>query len=226
LENYNEDDQILELKAWWNEYGRSIVAGIVLAVLSVGGWNFWNQHTTKQAEQASTIYYSMTESYRDLERLTTQENQSVNKESGEKLAKLGEFQESLASLKEQYTNTEYAQYASMLNAKYLVSQGDFLGAENELREALKRGGSKSIQHLISLRLARILFANEKFDDALKLAAAKNPGNYESAFQELAGDIYFKQSENQKAFLAYSKAKEISEQPSEELEMKYYNLLEK
>ena len=50
MENYNEDDQLLELKAWWNEYGRSIVTGIVLAIVTVGGWNFWDQYTTKRSE--------------------------------------------------------------------------------------------------------------------------------------------------------------------------------
>ena len=226
MENYNEDDQLLELKAWWDEYGRSIITGVVLAVVTIGGWNFWDQYTTKRSEQASTIYYDMMESYKDLESEIAQKKQGVENDSTEQLTKLGAFQESVSSLKEQYTNTEYAQYASLLNAKYLVGQNDLLGAESELKEALKRGGSDSIQKLINLRLARILFASEKYDEALKIATSRNVGSYEAAYQELAGDIYFKQGEHQKAFSAYSKAKDASEQPSDELEMKYYNLLEK
>ena len=67
--------------------------------------------------------------------------------------------------------------------------------------------------LISLRLARILFARDKFDEALRDSAnAKNVGSYESPFQELAGDIYFKQGEmNQEAFVSLlGKAKDTSQ----------------
>ena len=65
-----------------------------------------------------------------------------------------------------------------------------------------------------------------FEEALKLTATQNAGSYESAFLELAGDIYFKQGDNEKALVAYSSAKDKSDVPSENLEMKYYNLLEK
>jgi len=72
----------------------------------------------------------------------------------------------------------------------------------------------------------VLFAAEKFDEALKLTAVKAGDSYRSAFQELAGDIYFKKGDRKLAFEAYSNARDASEEPSEDLQMKYYNLLDK
>ena len=45
-------------------------------------------------------------------------------------------------------------------------------------------------------------------------------------QELMGDIYFQQGNRELAFQAYAKAKESTEEPSEDLQMKYYDLLPK
>jgi len=231
LANYNADDQLVEIRAFWEEYGRPLMVGVVLAVLAVGSWSFWDRSQIKSAEEASTIYSNMVKSYQELENVIIQEKfQAVNGElalnQNNKLAKLEKFQESVSTLKKQYANTEYAHYAALQNAKYFVSQNDLASAENELKDILKNGPNEHITLLTKLRLARVLFAAEKYDEALKLAEANKSEAYTSAFQELAGDIYFQQGNRELAFQAYSKAKESTEEPSEDLQMKYYDLLTK
>jgi len=200
----NTDDQLVELRAFWEEYGRSIVVGVVLAVITIGSWNFWERYQTQKAEEASTIYYSMVESYQELERIIAQEKQQaasseedVQKKS-EKLSTLSKFQETVASLKEQYANTEYAHYASLQNAKYFVGQNELEAAENELRDVLKHSPNKNIELLTQLRLARELFAAEKLAEALKLTTVKAGDRYRSAFQALAGDRYCKKGDRKLA----------------------------
>lgn len=229
----NTDDQLVELRKFWEDYGRSIFVGVVLALVSVGSWSVWDGYQTKQAEQASAIYYNMVDAYQELEMALIQEKQlaSANVEqelskNNETLAKLSKFQEAVNSLKDQYKNTEYAHYAALQNAKYFVIQNDLASAENELRTVLKNNPNKHIELLTQLRLARVLLAAEKYDDALKLADVKTEGSYMAAFQELVGDIYYQQGKTELAFEAYAKAKDASEQPSEDLQMKYYNLLAK
>lgn len=229
----NTDDQLVELRKFWEEYGRSIVVGVLLAVVSFGSWNFWDRYKTSQAEQASTIYYTMMDSYKELEKAMAQEKQQAStgndqalKKKNETLAKLSKFQESVNSLKEQYANTEYAHYAGLQNAKYFVSQNDLASAETELRSVLKSNPNKSIQLLTQLRLARVLLALEKYDEALKLTDIKTTDSYTAAFEELKGDIYLQQGKSDLALAAYSKAKDATEEASEDLKMKYYNLLAK
>jgi predicted negative regulator of RcsB-dependent stress response len=224
-----DEQQIAELKAFWEDYGRSAAIGILVALLSIGGWNFWTQYQSKQAEEASAIYYQMLEAYQDLEKTLQNppKEDEDNSEKSERVSKLAAFQETVGSLKEQYGKSEYAHYARLQNAKYYVVLKDYDSAENELKDVLKNSPNKSIELLTSLRLARVMFANGKADEALKISEANNrAAGYNVAFLELAGDIYAHLGDQQKAFEAYKEAKDLSEQPSETLNMKYFNLLSK
>jgi len=222
LDNYNDDPQLAELKQWWDEYGRSIIFGVILAVVSLSGWNAWTSYQTQQSEQASTLYYTMMSAYEELQLLA--ENDGDQTESDDENNKLTEFQAAIDSLKEQYGKTEYAYYASFQSAKYSVEKGDFDAAAAELKSIIDRNPSDSIHILAKMRLARVLLASQQYAEALRLIEGKNLGIYEADFNELAGDIYMQQGESENAFIAYAKAKDLSDTPSENLEMKYYNLL--
>ena len=51
-----EEEQLEELKRWWREHGRTVIAGVVLGLGTVGGWSWWRNHVTTQAEAASLHY--------------------------------------------------------------------------------------------------------------------------------------------------------------------------
>lgn len=225
----SSDEQMDELKAWWEDYGRSVVVGVLVAVLAAGGWNFWQNYVTQQAEQASVIYERMLEDFQSLERVlySNYQDSSSNDGKSERVVKLAAFQESVNNLKKEYSNTEYAQYARFLNAKYYLIEKDYAAAEKELKEVFEHRPNKSIELLASLRLARVMVENNQLDEALKIAEANLAAKgYEGAFLELAGDIYFYQGNKEKALDAYAKARELTETPSEQLNMKYFNLLSK
>jgi len=227
LNSYNEDEQIAAFKAWWSEYGLSVIVGLVIAVGSFSGWSFWNQYTTKQAQQASDRYYEMLELYQTIEfsnlmKLQTGGSESESADSETML----EFNRVVTELKTDYPRSEYAHYAALQNAKYLVDKGDLEAAVEELRWLLKNSPGESIKLIASLRLGRLLLATGQHEAALKISQIKNPGSYQAAYDELAGDIYLAQGEKAKALAAYGAARDGSEQVSEELNMKYYNLLEK
>lgn len=227
MTNHYQDEQIAELKAWWEDYGRSVLVGVFVAVVGTGGWTFWQSYTTQQAEQASAIYDKMLDDYQSLEQVLYRpqnEKQAKNKKS-ERVVKLAAFQESVNSLKKEYGRTEYAQYARLLNAKYYIIENDYKAAEKELQDVLDHRPNENIELLTKLRLARVMVENNELDDALKIAEANiNGKGYESAFLELSGDIYFYKDEKEKALNAYTKARELTDKPSESLNMKYYNLL--
>ena len=48
-----EEEQLEEFKRWWREHGRTVIAGVVLGLGTVGGWSWWRNHVTTQAEAAS-----------------------------------------------------------------------------------------------------------------------------------------------------------------------------
>ncbi len=227
MNSYNEDAQVAAITAWWKEYGVSVVIGLVLALGSFGGWSFWKQHTTEQAQQASDRYYQMIKLYQEIELGNLMKQQQSQAESGETASKPElEFGNLVKDLKTNFSRSEYAHYAALQNAKYLVDQGNLEAAAEELRWLLNNNPSESIKLITNLRLGRLLLAMDQYEAALKIAQMKKLGSYQAAYDELAGDIYVRQGENQKALDAYSAARTASEQVSDELDMKYYNLLEK
>ena len=56
-----EEEQVAQLKSWWAENGTTIVVGIVVAVVALGGWRWYDGYSIGQAEAASALY----ESYRE-----------------------------------------------------------------------------------------------------------------------------------------------------------------
>ncbi len=51
-----EQEQVAELKAWWNQYGNLVVSAIVAAALTFAGWQAWRWYERSQAAQAGALY--------------------------------------------------------------------------------------------------------------------------------------------------------------------------
>ena len=51
-----EQEQVAELKAWWNQHGTLIVAALVAAALAFSGWQGWRWYESRQAAQAGALY--------------------------------------------------------------------------------------------------------------------------------------------------------------------------
>jgi len=59
-----EQEQIDDLKAWWDRYGGTVTAGLVLGVLVIGGVQGWRWWTGKRAEDASVLYSAINDAVR------------------------------------------------------------------------------------------------------------------------------------------------------------------
>src|SRR3989454_722356 len=51
-----EQEQLAELKAWWNQYGSLIVAAITAAAVTFAGWQAWRWYERSQAAQAGALF--------------------------------------------------------------------------------------------------------------------------------------------------------------------------
>ena len=57
MDVYNtEEEQVEAIKKWWNENGKSIIAGIIIGVIAIFGWRSYENHTAMQAKAASILY--------------------------------------------------------------------------------------------------------------------------------------------------------------------------
>ena len=51
-----EQEQLAELKTWWQQHGNRIVAVIAAVAIGFAGWQGWRWYERSQASQAGALY--------------------------------------------------------------------------------------------------------------------------------------------------------------------------
>ncbi|RZA28440.1 MAG: tetratricopeptide repeat protein, partial [Proteobacteria bacterium] len=92
-----EDEQMGELKDWWQRNGKPLVTGGLLALVVVFGWQAWTRYQSNQSQSASNLYQQLLEAS-----LTP-----TGKPDTAQVADLA------GKLKNEFGGTAYAQYASL-----------------------------------------------------------------------------------------------------------------
>ena len=54
--NSLEEQELNEIKSWWKENYKTIIAAAVLGISGVSGWNFWQSYQADKAQQLSMQY--------------------------------------------------------------------------------------------------------------------------------------------------------------------------
>lgn len=180
-----EDEQVELLKKWWAENGKSAIFGIVLGLGAIFGWREWQEHRLGQTEIASELYQQALMA-------TNQDNvQEARTRANELLSGYGD--------------TGYAVFARLILAHLAVEEEDYNTAEQQLNDALAAVDSPSLQHEITIRLARVLIAGQKADQALTLLNKNDYGAFAPVYSELKGDAYAQQNKLDEARQAYQQA---------------------
>lgn len=206
----SEEEQIESFKEWWNKNGKSLMAGVVIAVAGVGGWKGWESYQANQAASASTLYSQLA--------------QVVSRGTGE------ERDQQAAALIEELTNnfskTVYADYARLFAARLAVERDELEQAQSHLRSTLDTTRVEAIELIARLRLARILSSQDETTAALSLLEVPNAGGFTAEFESLRGDLLMSQGDALQARRAYQKALEASRAAGESaplVEIKLDNL---
>lgn len=189
----SEEEQIEAIKKWWGENGTSIILGIALALSVVFGWKYWQSEQVTANEGASTAYEAVVEAI-----------------EGAELAAKGSLEDSTvghlgSKLLEDHDGTTYSHLTALLLAKYSVDKGDLEGAAIHLQWAADNTDDVSIRMVAKVRLAKVLLAQDKADDALVVLNSESVSAFEASIEELKGDIYLSQDDTEKARSAYQKA---------------------
>jgi len=162
-----EQDQIDELKAWWDRYGGAVTVGLVLAVLVIGGvqgWRWWNG---KRAEDASVLYSAVSDASRAKDP--------------------AKAKDAIAQITDKYAGTGYAPRAALLYAKMLYDSGDREGAKAQYTWAAEHAKEDEIQAVARFRLAQVQVDQKQYDAALATLDAKHPEAFDGVFADLRGD---------------------------------------
>ena len=190
MSDTTEDEQLAQIKDWWQRNGKPLLTGGILALAVVFGWQAWQNHQANQSAGASALYQQLLE--------TALAPAAVD---------LGAVSELSNKLKEDYAGTSYAQYASLLMAKVAVDNQKLDDAASALQSVLDKPYDEVLGELARQRLARVLSAQGKTEEGLKLLeAGKVVKSFAAGRDEIKGDLLLKLGRTDEAHAAYTKAR--------------------
>lgn len=182
---YAEQEDLERLKAWWKNYGSSVIVGILLGAAFLAGFRYWTKYNEEQLHTAAVVYERMFQNFHEKNRAAAQD--------------LGE------SLVNQYASTPYAGMAGLLLARLFFEAGDTDKARQRLQWVLDNADDAAVRHAARLRLARILFDTGDKEAALSLLNVKKRAGFEAEYAELEGDIRLAQGQLETALASYREA---------------------
>ena len=205
METYLTEEERLEaLQRWWKENKSSLFAGVIMGLVIITAWKYWQGHQQAQREEASLTYHLM--------------GRAISAKQPEEALKMGQ------QLIESYPSTTYAEFARLTLAKLKVEAGDLEAAKLRLEEEVKQGHDETLKALARLRLARILLARGEADAGIALleGTESSAGKFSALFEEVRGDLLIAAKRPQEARSAYEKAKELGNR-SPLLDLKIHDL---
>jgi predicted negative regulator of RcsB-dependent stress response len=185
-----EDEELAVMKDWWQRNGKPLVTGGLLALIVVLGWQGWQRYQTNQSQGASILYQQL------LETALTPSGQADTTQVAQIAGKL----------KSEFGGTTYAQFGSLFVAKVAVDNGKFDDAVAELKAVSDKPANATLGELARQRLARVLAAQNKGEEALKLLAGDADKAFLASREELKGDLLVQLGRTDEAHAAYQKAK--------------------
>ena len=180
-----EQEQLDELKHFWNQWGNLISWFLIAVFGSFAAWNGWQYWQRTQAMQASVLYD-------EVERAA----------AGGDTARV---EQALKDIRDKFGRTTYAQQAGLLAGRVLAEQGKTDAAKAALQAVADGAADEGYQSAARLRLAGLLVQAKAYDDALKQLNAGVSKEFEPLAADRRGDIYNLQGKKDQAKLEYLKA---------------------
>ncbi len=183
-----EQEQLDQLKAFWNRYG-NVITWILIAVLTaMAAWMGWTWYQRDQAAKAGAMFEEL--------------DRAAASGDAERAALV------FNDIKSRYPRVAYAQQAGLLAAKVQVGKGQLDAAAGSLTWVGENASEAEYRVVARLRLAGILLEQKKLDDAIKqldAAAAGASQEFAALIADRRGDVLVAQGKKDEAIAAYRKA---------------------
>jgi predicted negative regulator of RcsB-dependent stress response len=184
-----DQEQLDQLKAFWNRYGNLITWTLVLALTGLAAWNGWNWWQRSQAMKASAMFDEL--------------DRAAQGQDASRAARV------FGDLKERFPGTIYAQQGALLTAKIQAEKGQTDAALATLAWLGDKAGEPEYRTIAHLRSAGLLLDKKQYDQALAQLDAAAQGQNAQAFEALIadrrGDVLLAQGKKAAAQSAYQAA---------------------
>ena len=188
-----EQEQLSELKSWWQRWGPLLLAAIALALTAFAAYQGWSWYKRDKAAKAAVIYTAI--------------DKAVHAGDPKKAREIA------VSLIEQYPKTGYAPLAALVAARLSFEVPDLAAAKQHLQWVIDNGRDEDMKTVAKLRLGGVLLDEKQYDEALKILDVKPESPMGNLFADLRGDIYVAKGALAEARSAYQSALERTDTKS-------------
>lgn len=140
-----EEEQVEAIKSWWKKHGTQLLTGLLVIAVAFSGWRYWSHQNQVKSMNASALFEVM----------------QMNLQQGT----FGEVSREGMKLIQEQPDSPYAAAAAMMLAKYSYEKGEFDTAQQHLEWVRSHAQDSSIKQVATLRLARLLADQQKFEEA-------------------------------------------------------------
>lgn len=180
-----EQDQLDDLKAWWNRWSNVITTIALIIAIALAGWQGWRWWNAKQAEEASALFAGLSQAARAND--------------------LPKAKDAVLALEDKFARTGYAARGALILAKMQFDAGDAPAASAQLQWVIDRANESDLQEIARYRMAEIHLNQKQYDEALKVLDAKHGDPYGGLYADLRGDALAAAGRTAEARAAYETA---------------------
>lgn len=180
-----EQEQLDQLKHFWNQYGNLITWALIVVLGIFAAWNSYHYWQRNQAAQAAAMFD-------EVERVV-------------KAGDIARIDRAFGDMKDRFASTTYAQQAGLLVAKQYYEAGKLDAAKAALGWVAEKSSDEGYQAIARLRLAGLLIESKAFEEALKQLTVPFPASFAALVDDRKGDIYLLQGKRSEALAQYRKA---------------------
>lgn len=184
-----EQEQLAQLKAWWDKYGTITMGLLSLVLIMVLGWQGWNWYETNQTQQARGYYDA-------LERAAAEQGADS----------APRIQAAIQTLQADFPETDYAARAALVASEALVRRNELAAAAQPLIW-LAQSNHVALAPVAKLRLAGLYLDQGQYDQALSVLDTP-PDSFKALYADRRGDIFFAQGKREQALAAWQEAIEL------------------
>ncbi len=182
--NQDDEQQLQQIKAWWQRYGSGILLGLAgLAVILAGWWGYgtWQERSAQQAAAA----------YAELLRAEQGGELAAAEAAGERIL-------------DEHAGSGYAAMAALRLARIQVEAGERRRAVQTLKGLADSADSRAMAELARLRRARLLGETDQ-EAALSLLEGEVTEGFRASYAQLRGDLLSQLGRAEAAVAAYREA---------------------
>lgn len=189
-----EQEQLDQIKHFWNRYGNAITWGLILVFGAVAAWNGWQYWQRKQSSGAAMLYD-------EIER-------AVSDKDAERVER------ALADMKDKFARTTYAHQGALLAARGLTAAGKGDAAKAALVWTAEQSGDEGLQTIARLRLAALAMDASAPEEAVQWLQAPTVPEFAGLVADRLGDVYLAQGKKAEARAELEKAYQLLEAGTE------------